>query len=549
MPTKPKIVTLTNASVDILNAIRNSASTNYRDYVPLATNSAESIREIGATIMDNPSLQNEFLSALVNRIGKVLIVSKTYDNPLAMFKQGMLELGETIEEIFVNIAKAQDFDPDTAASELFKREIPDVRAAFHIMNYQKFYKSTVTQEQLKQAFLSWEGVYDLIAKVVNAMYTGANYDEFITMKYMLAKRIINGQLYPVTIPTVSSENMKAIVGEIKSVSNDMTFLSNKYNIAGVHNNTEKENQYVIMNSKFDAKVDVEVLASAFNMDKAEFIGKRVLVDSFGSLDTRRLDELFSNDPTYTHIDDKTLKALDEIPAVIVDKAYFMIFDNFVNFTEAYNGQGLYWNYFYHVWKTFSVSPFANSIMFIPATPSVNGITLTPSTASVTKGGTLQFTVDVQTENFAPKDVDFSVNEGAKATITKSGLLTVDESAVEGDKIVVTAKSVYNDLVFTQATVTVGEGGAPKPSVVTSEFTIKSGQPKLDLTSDYYSDGEVHYFTQMNVTLSNAEGTTLGAIDLKGTTLEEFIVEAGISTPTYIADKNGTMIKFVITTTI
>ena len=73
MPVKPKIVTLTNASVDILNAIRNNASVNYRDHVPMATSDADSVREIGAVIMDYPALQNEFLSALVNRIGKVLL--------------------------------------------------------------------------------------------------------------------------------------------------------------------------------------------------------------------------------------------------------------------------------------------------------------------------------------------------------------------------------------------------------------------------------------------------------------------------------------------
>ena len=55
MPTTPKMVTLTNSSVDVLNAIRNSASVNYQDYVPIATPNAESIREIGNVIMDYPS--------------------------------------------------------------------------------------------------------------------------------------------------------------------------------------------------------------------------------------------------------------------------------------------------------------------------------------------------------------------------------------------------------------------------------------------------------------------------------------------------------------
>ena len=146
MPTIPKIKVLTNTSVDVLNAIRNSATTSYRDYVPIATPNAESIKEIGNIIMDYPALQNEFLNVLINRIGKVIITSKMFANPWAAFKQGILNYGETIEEIYVNLIKSFQFDPGVAESEVFKREKPDVRSALHILNYKKFYKVTIEQE-------------------------------------------------------------------------------------------------------------------------------------------------------------------------------------------------------------------------------------------------------------------------------------------------------------------------------------------------------------------------------------------------------------------
>lgn len=453
MPTKPHIVTLTNSSVDILNVIRNNASQNYKDYVPVATADAESIREIGAVIMDYPNLQNEFLSALVNRIGRVLITSKMYDNPWAMFKKGMLEFGETIEEIFVNIAKPYQFDPQVAESTVFKREIPDVRSAFHIMNYQKYYKATIQNDQLRQAFLSWQGITDLIAKIVDAMYTGANYDEFQTMKYMLAKRILNGQLYPVTIPTVQTDNMKSIVSTIKSVSNKFEFMSSKYNLAGVQTHTKKAEQYLLVNSKFDAEMDVEVLASAFNMDKAEFAGHRVLVDSFGDLDIERLNLLFADDPTYTEIGEADLQALDSIPAIIVDKDYFMIFDNFYNFTEQYNGEGLYWNYWYHVWKTFSISPFANNALFIPGTPTVTSVTVSPATANVSAGQKVQLSAVVQTTDFASQAVTWSITSGENVTVNQSGVVTIGAGA--SGEIVITATSVYDSEKTGSATLTVG----------------------------------------------------------------------------------------------
>lgn len=442
MATTPKVVTLTNSSVDILNAIRNNATQNYRDYVPKATPDADSIRQIGAIIMDYPALQNEFLSALVNRIGRVLITSKMYDNPWAFFKKGLLEFGESVEEIFVNIAKPFQFDPAVAETNVFKREIPDVRAAFHIMNYQKYYKATISNDQLRQAFLSWQGISDLIAKIVDAMYTGANYDEFQTMKYMLARHILDGHMYPVEIPTVETANMKSIVSVVKGVSNKFTFLSPNYNLAGVQTYTAKNDQYMLINSQFDATMDVEVLASAFNMDKAEFSGRRVLVDSFGSLDTARLAELFAGDSTYQEISSDELEALDAIPAVLVDRNWFMIFDNFYNFTEQYNGEGLYWNYWYHVWKTFSVSPFANNALFIPGTPSVTSVTVSPGSATVAAGQSVQLSANVVTTNFAPKSVTWTVNS-EYATVDNSGKVTVLSTAPASTNITVTATSTYD----------------------------------------------------------------------------------------------------------
>lgn len=453
MATKPKVVTLTNSSVDILNAIRNNATQNYRDYIPKATHDADSIRQIGAIIMDYPALQNEFLSALVNRIGRVLITSKMYDNPWAFFKEGLLEFGESVEEIFVNIAKPFKFDPAVAETNVFKREIPDVRAAFHIMNYQNYYKATISNDQLRQAFLSWQGISDLIAKIVDAMYTGANYDEFQTMKYMLARHILDGHMYPVEIPMVETDNMKSIVSVVKGVSNKFTFLSPNYNLAGVQTYTAKNNQYMLINSQFDATMDVEVLASAFNIDKAEFSGRRVLVDSFGSLDTARLAELFAGDSTYEEIGSDELEALDAIPAILVDKHWFMIFDNFYNFTEQYNGEGLYWNYWYHVWKTFSVSPFANNALFIPGAPGVTSVTVTPATATVEAGQSIQLSANVVTTNFAPKSVTWKV-DSEYATVDNSGKVTVLSTAPASTSITVTATSTYDTSKKGTATISI-----------------------------------------------------------------------------------------------
>lgn len=445
------------ATAEILNTIRDNASANYRDYVPVADpTDQQSVRNIGGIIMNYPALQNEYLNALMNRIGRVIITSKLFYNPWAGLKKGLLEFGETVEEIFVNIAKPFQFDPAVAESEVFKREIPDVRAAFHILNYQKFYKATISNDQLRQAFLSWQGITDLIAKIVDSMYTGANYDEFLTMKYMLARNILQGRMNVTEVAPVSAENAKTIVSTIKGVSNIWEFPSTNYNLSGVTTQTDKRDQIILLNAKFDAVIDVEVLAVAFNMEKAEFMGNRILVDSFGSLDTARLDLLFKDDPNYVPLSQAELSALDAIPAVMVDRDWFMIFDNFYNFTENYNGQGLYWNYFYHTWKTFSVSPFANNTVYVAGAPTVTSVTVTPATATVLKGQSLHLTANVVTTNFAPKSVVWTItgNTSQDTHIDIYGNLFVAEDET-GTTITVTATSTFDNTKTGTSTITVG----------------------------------------------------------------------------------------------
>lgn len=455
MPTKPHVRTLTNSSVDILNAIRNTASVNYQTYVPVATADAEVIRTIGATIMDSPNLQNEFLHALVNRIGRVVMTSKMYSNPWAMFKKGMLDYGETVEEIFVNIANAHEFDPKVAESEFAKREIPDVKATFHPMNYQKFYKTTVSEAQLKQAFLSADGVTELIGKIVDALYSGAAYDEFLTMKYLLAKRIVQGMMFPVTATAITDETTgKKFASLVKGLSNKLTFNKTNYNLAGVYNFTPKENQYLIINADSDAILDVNVLASAFNMDKAEFMGHRVIVDGFGDLDNERLAVLFDGDPTYTEIDKTTLEALNQIPAVLVDGDFFQIYDNLMNFDDFKNPEGMYWNYFYHVWKTFSVSPYSNALVFLPTAPTVTSVTVNPTAITLGVGGTAGLKVTVATTNFAPQGVTWT-SDNDKVTVDGAGNVKVLPEATGTANI--TATSVFDTGKSGKCVVTVSGG--------------------------------------------------------------------------------------------
>ena len=440
MPTRPSKVTMDTNAVNIVNAIRNNNSNYYKDYVPAITDTSE-LRQIGKIIMDVPALQNEFLNALINRIAIVRVWSKLFDNPWSMFKKGLLEYGEVIEEVFVDLIRVYEFDAEKAETELFKRVSPDVRAAFHVMNYRKFYKVTIERQKLAKAFLSAQGMEDLITYIMTQIYTSANYDEWLTMKYLLAVNILNGRLYPIEIDAVSEANMKKIVTTVKGTSNLLEFPSRKYNPAHVFQHTDKSNQYILIDTQFDASMDVNVLASAFNMDKAQFMGNRVTIDGFGSLDNDRLAELFADDPNYRELTDAELTALNAIPLAVVDENFFMIYDNLNEFREVENGQGLYWNYFYHQWKTFSTSPFSNAIVYVPETPAITSVTVTPASATVAKGASLALTTVVVATGYAPQEVTYT-SDAEGVTVTEGGVVQVDADT-EAASATITVASVFD----------------------------------------------------------------------------------------------------------
>lgn len=453
MPTTYPNKTLTATSADILNAIRNSASNNYQDYVPVVTADAEIIRSVGSILMQNPSLMNEFLSALCNRIGKVLINSRLYNNPWAVFKKGVLEFGEVVEDIFVNIANVYEFDHE-GGSDFAARALPDVRSSFYAINYEVQYKVSVSPDMFRRAFVTERGIADLVSYITNSMYTAHANDEFLIMKYLLGVHLLNGHFYPVEVDTtVGSE--KEVVKQFKATSNKLTFMSPNYNLAGVHNFSDKDYQYLIINSNYDAAYDVDVLASAFNMDKAEFAGHRKLVDSFGAMDTQRLYQMIGSQAGYHAFTEEELAALDAIPAVLVDLNWFQMYDQVLRYSDFFNPQALYYNYYLTAFKVVAMSPFAPAVAFVPGQPTVTSVTISPATASANKGQHVNLSAAVVTTNFAPMAVNWTLsgNTSAETQIDNSGNLVIsgEESATT---LTVKATSVYDTTKSGSATITV-----------------------------------------------------------------------------------------------
>lgn len=397
MPRRVSVSTLNASTLDILNVIRQNASYDYQQNVPVVK-TANDIPKVGEVLMGQPALANQFINALVNRIAIVRVQSATFNNPYSILKKGYIEFGETVEDIFVSIAKGVDFNPEKAREREYKRTFPDVRSAFHAMNWRVMYPVTIQDEDLKQAFLSMDGVQNLIAKIVDAVYTGAEYDEFLLFKYLLIKAISHGKMKPVAIG--DGTDLKESAVQFRGVSNLLPFMSGEYNEVGVKTTTPKDRQVIFMDAMFNAQFDVNVLASAFNMDKADFMGRLFLIDNWTNFDNERFDIIRANSDGIEEVTSEELALLADVKAVILDENWFQVYDNNNKFTEKYSASGLYWNYFYHTWKTISNSPFSNAVVFVTNKATITApesVTVEISSKDIADVGTV-FGLEVQDDN-------------------------------------------------------------------------------------------------------------------------------------------------------
>lgn len=457
MPKRIAVSTLNASTMDILNVIRQNASYEYQQNVPEVTKASD-IPRVGEVIYGTPAFANQFINALVNRIAIVRMQSATFNNPYGVLKKGYIEFGETVEDIFVSIAKGVDFDPEKGKSREFKRTFPDVRSAFHTMNWRVMYPVTIQDEDLKQAFLSLEGVQNLIAKIVDAVYTGAEYDEFLLFKYLMIKAISHGKMKPESIGDGTDLKESAIA--FRGTSNLLPFISSDYSEAGVKTNTPKDRQIIFMDAKFNAQFDVNVLASAFNMDKADFMGRLFLIDNWTSFDNERFDVIRENSDGIEEVTAEELALLANVKAVIVDENWFQIYDNNNKFTEKYVASGMYWNYFYHTWKTVSTSPFANAVVFVTDTASI-ALPETLNCEIITKDVSeeaIVFAISADTDDasLAPNSVHFIQTEAlttAGIAVQKYGAIIIPASKSETE---ITIEAEVNGTVYKGATTITSE---------------------------------------------------------------------------------------------
>lgn len=452
MPRRIAKSTLQASTLDILNAIRQNASYDYQQSVPVVAKASD-IPKVGEVICGTPAFSNQFINSIVNRIALVMTKSATFNNPYASLKKGYLEFGETVEEIFVQIAKVVDYTPEKGAAREFKRTLPDVKSAFHAMNWRVMYPVTIQDEDLRLAFLAESGVQDLVAKIVESVYKAAEYDEFLLFKYLLIKAVSHGKMYPISIG--AGTDLKEAGEMFRGASNDLTFMKTKYNASGVRTNTPRKKQVIFMDSWFNAKYDVNVLAAAFNMDKATFTAAVHLIDDWTSFDNERFDVIRDNSDGLEEVTADELGLMKNVKAVLLDVDWFQVYDNNAKFTEQYSAAGLYWNYFYHVWKTISSSPFSNAIVFVTdaATTAPKESYTVKLTGKDTSDVATVFTLGVQddTATLVPGNYQFKQTEEATTdgiAVLPYGAIMIPASAASKT---VTLTMVINGVEYEAAT--------------------------------------------------------------------------------------------------
>lgn len=331
---------------EILNTIRDNASDMYRERIPEATRNNIEAVQTAMTDPNNAVVTNEFLGMLLNMIIKQVIHNKLFSDPLKSLKKGKKPLGDTVEEIYANFLKAKQYD--ATGAELLNRELPDVKAVYHRMNRQDKYKVTVSPEALFKAFASYDKLEGFIASIINSLYNSSELDEFILMKQLIKQALDNNAMKIVNIadPCLSESNAKKFIKAVKTVSGDMTFPNSNNNAWLTAQSTDtnplitfsrKSEQVLIISNPTDVAVNVDVLATVFNMSVAEFNETRkIVIDAFPDEDIR---------------------------ACLVDEQFFQVFDDLVLFKDFENGEGLYKNYYLHIWQTLAYSPLVNAVAF------------------------------------------------------------------------------------------------------------------------------------------------------------------------------------------
>lgn len=343
-------------TVQILNAIRNDPTSEYASVIPEATR--DNIAAIGNAILNYVPNANVFAATLLNKIGKTIISDKMAVNQFKPFKKGTLPFGDTIEDIFVEIAESEGFFDNTGANPLGFRSA-GVKVLYHSENYKGKFVKSLSDEQVKAAFTTQEGVSTLLGAIVNSLYSGDEREEYIIMKKVLADYAAKYATYECS--EISDEaTARTFLRSVRKAVLDMSFLSENYNYAGVLTKCDPEDLVLFVNKDVLAHTDVDVISKTFNIGKADFQPLVVPLDDFSTMPN-------------------TL-------GILADKDFLFMYDTEFSSEQIRNPDGKFTNHFLHHWEVLSLSHFRNALRFQMVSDAIPVIT----TAAIAAGNNKAF---------------------------------------------------------------------------------------------------------------------------------------------------------------
>lgn len=427
----------------------------------------KSVKPYGALIMDNQRYKNAFINTF-NVLALTIIDENRWENPWKMMTdKGSIEFGQQIREMIMDIAHVNDYNKNYENKTKFlEAEVPDVYQYIHEINFQKFYDTKINENEMRLAFQNEDsGLYDLLVKITENLYTSFEYDKYLVDKYQLCRRFLNG-----TVKSIHIDNNlepRDLLAKMKGVSNLMEFMSPNYNPAGVRRATKLNNQYLLLDATRTAVNETNVFATSFFLDEAKQKTGLQMIDSFAETDEERLALLLED--AYVPFTSAEKESLSHILGAVISDDFF--FDKYYaldgnrdgkTIREFENPTTLERNIFLHVWAVISTSPFAQAVVFTYGTPAVTKVEVSPMEVSISAGNDLQLSAKVTTSGLANKSVFWHVEEAGgeteanPVTVDIHGKVHIpsDYDTSEENPIIVRATSVFDNTKYDEASITV-----------------------------------------------------------------------------------------------
>jgi len=351
-----------------LNKMREMSVDNnsiYHQYVPVVTEST-TIGEFGSPILDTQNLDvlNDFVG-LLKKVVYTAVYNKTFNNPLAQLEGDRIPLGQFVEDVMINPAKARGFNVNDFAGILQKYEA-EVATQYLSVNSDLQYCVTLTRDKIRNAFTSWDNLESLISGYINSLFNGSYVTRYNQAKGLPLSAFKAGAVkYEVITNPTDEQTAKNLVRKMRADYSKFQIPSTKFNawqdVKGegafaLKTWSDPQDIIVMISADVEALLDVEVLASAFNMSKADFLGRVIVVDDFSQ---------YADDGSVA-VDGSMIKAM------ICDRSWFKIKTQDFAMDSWFNPNNRTWQYYLNDVRMVNYSLFANAKVYTTAEPTPSG---------------------------------------------------------------------------------------------------------------------------------------------------------------------------------